>query len=154
MARLFNAVLDLSKLESGHVNPSYTSVDLSRVTEETVAQLASFAASRGVVLRYATALQRPAWVRTDADWIPRVLSNLIANGIKYSDPSKSGRCAVIVGLVRMWNYVQLNVLDNGIGVAPEHWEAIFQPFVQIRNPERERGKGLGLGLSIVNAVMS
>jgi signal transduction histidine kinase/CheY-like chemotaxis protein len=153
-ARLFNAVLDLSKLESGHVNPNYTSVDLCRVTAETVEQLAPFAASRGVALRYGSSQQKPAWVRTDADWIPRVLSNLIANGIKYSDPSKAGRRTVIVGVVRMPNYVRLDVLDNGIGIASEHWDAIFQPFVQIGNPERDREKGLGLGLSIVNAVVS
>ena len=46
LARLFDAVLDLSKLESGHVNPNYARVDLSRVTEETVEQLTSFAARR------------------------------------------------------------------------------------------------------------
>ncbi|MCG5077709.1 hybrid sensor histidine kinase/response regulator [Paraburkholderia tagetis] len=153
-ARLFNAVLDLSKLESGHVKPNYTSVDLSRVTEETIEQLAPFAASRGVALRYAKTQQKPAWVRTDADWIPRVLSNLVSNGIKYSDPSKAGRSAVIVSLVRMPNYVRIDVIDNGIGIAPEHWDTIFQPFVQIGNPERDREKGLGLGLSIVNAVVS
>ncbi len=153
-ARLFNGVLDLSKLESGHVKPVYASVDLSRVIDETVEQLAAFAASRGVALRYGRALRRPAWVRTDADWIPRVLSNLIANGIKYADPSKAGRPTVIVGLVRMPNYVRIDVIDNGIGIAPEHWDAIFQPFVQIGNPERDREKGLGLGLSIVNAVVA
>ena len=153
-ARLFNAVLDLSKLESGHVEPNYTSVDLSRVIEETVEQLAPFAASRGVALRYGRTQQSHAWVRTDADWMPRVLSNLISNGIKYADPSKAGRCAVLVGVVRMPNYVRLDVLDNGIGIASEHWDAIFQPFVQIGNPERDREKGLGLGLSIVNAVVS
>ncbi len=153
-ARLFNGVLDLSKLESGHVKPNYSSVDLNRVSEETVEQLAPFAASCGVALRYGTAQQRPAWVRTDAEWIPRVLGNLISNGIKYADPSKAGRSAVLVGLVRMPNYVRLDVLDNGIGIASEHWDAIFQPFVQIGNPERDREKGLGLGLSIVNAVVS
>ncbi|WP_434665893.1 hybrid sensor histidine kinase/response regulator [Paraburkholderia sp. A3BS-1L] len=153
-ARLFNAVLDLSKLESGHVNPSYTGVDLNRVIEETVEQLAAVAGNRGVALRYGKTPHKPAWVRTDADWMPRVLSNLIANGIKYADPSKAGRAAVIVGLVRMPNYVRVDVIDNGIGIAPEHWDAIFQPFVQIGNPERDREKGLGLGLSIVNAVVS
>lgn len=153
-ARLFNAVLDLSKLESGHVTPNYTSVDLNRVTEETVEQLAPFAASHGVSLRHEKEPKKPAWVRTDADWIPRVLSNLIANGIKYADPSKADRCAVLIGVVRMPNYVRIDVLDNGIGIAPEHWDTIFQPFMQIGNPERDREKGLGLGLSIVNAVVS
>lgn len=156
MARLFNAVLDLSKLESGHVEPNYTSVDLDRVTAETIEQLAPFAESRGVALRYrprATG-QPHAFVRSDADWVPRVLANLIANGIKYADPAKAGSCAVIVGLVRTPNYVRVDVVDNGIGIAQEHWDAIFQPFVQVGNPERDREKGLGLGLSIVNAVVS
>jgi two-component system, sensor histidine kinase len=83
-----------------------------------------------------------------------VLSNLISNGIKYADPSKIGRRTVLVGLVRMPNYVRVDVLDNGIGIASEHWDSIFQPFVQLGNPERDREKGLGLGLSIVNAVVS
>jgi two-component system, sensor histidine kinase len=156
MARLFNAVLDLSKLESGHVKPNYTSVDLDRVAAETVDQLAPFAASCGVALRYRPrrAGQQRALVRSDADWVPRVLANLISNGIKYGDPTKSGACTVIVGLVRTPNYVRVDVVDNGIGIASEHWDAIFQPFVQIGNPERDREKGLGLGLSIVNAVVS
>ena len=46
------------------------------------------------------------------------------------------------------------MVDNGIGISAEHWEAIFQPFFQVGNPEQDRDKGLGLGLSIVNAVIS
>lgn len=153
-ARLFNAVLDLSKLESGHVKPNYSSVDLNRVAEEVVGQLAPFAGSCGVTLRYSGTRHASALVRTDADWIPRVLGNLISNGIKYADPAKGARCAVIVGIVRMPNYVRVDVVDNGIGIASRNWDLIFQPFVQIGNPERDREKGLGLGLSIVNAVVS
>jgi two-component system, sensor histidine kinase len=155
-ARLFNAVLDLSKLESGHVKPSYTCVDLDGIAQETVEQLAPFAAERGVALHYRA--RRPdkprALVRSDADWLQRVLSNLISNGIKYADPAKAGRRVVIVGLVRTPSYVRVDVVDNGIGIAEANWDTIFQPFVQIGNPERDREKGLGLGLSIVNAVVS
>ncbi|MGF6815047.1 signal transduction histidine kinase [Paraburkholderia atlantica] len=153
-ARLFNAVLDLSKLESGHVKPSYSGVDLDRVAQDVVEQLAPFAASLDVKLRYSRGGRHCAMVRTDADWIPRVLSNLVSNGIKYADRAKAGRCAVIVAIVRMQNYVRVDVVDNGIGIASKHWDAIFQPFVQISNPERDREKGLGLGLSIVNAAVS
>ncbi|MGF6956315.1 ATP-binding response regulator [Paraburkholderia youngii] len=153
-ARLFNAVLDLSKLESGHVKPSYSGVDLDRVAQDVVEQLKPFAASLGVKLRYSRGGRNCAMVRTDADWIPRVLSNLVSNGIKYADREKAGRCAVIVAIVRMRNYVRVDVVDNGIGIASKHWDAIFQPFVQVSNPERDREKGLGLGLSIVNAAVS
>lgn len=151
--RLFNAILDLSKLESGHVIPNYTSVDLGQVVDDAVDQLTPFAASCGVSLRCRRACGRRAFVRSDADWVPRVLGNLISNSIKYSDPQKARR-AVIVGVVKMPNYVRIDVVDNGIGIASQHWDEIFQPFVQLGNPERDREKGLGLGLSIVNAVMS
>jgi signal transduction histidine kinase len=156
MARLFNAVLDLSKLESGHVTPNYSCVDLDRVVQETIEQMSPFASSYGVTLRYRPRRvdQKRALVRSDADWAPRVLSNLVSNGIKYADPAKKGRCTVIVGVVRTPNYVRIDVVDNGIGIAPQYWDAIFQPFVQICNPERDREKGLGLGLSIINAVVS
>ncbi|HKR38547.1 MAG TPA: hypothetical protein VJU59_02525 [Paraburkholderia sp.] len=46
--------------------------------------------------------------------------NTILPVIDMSDPAKAGRCAVILGLLRMRNYVQLDVLDHGTGVAPEH----------------------------------
>jgi signal transduction histidine kinase len=156
MTRLFNAVLDLSKLESGHVTPNYSCVDLDRIAQETIEQMTPFAGNCGVTLRYRPRRvdQKRALVRSDADWAPRVLSNLVSNGIKYADPAKKGRCTVIVGVVRTPNYVRIDVVDNGIGIAPQHWDAIFQPFVQIGNPERDREKGLGLGLSIVNAVVS
>lgn len=153
-ARLFNAVLDLSKLESGHVQPSYSSVDLDRVAQAVIEQLQPFAASLDVRLRYPRAGRKPAMVRTDADWMPRVLGNLVSNGIKYADRAKAGRCVVLIVIVRTPNYVRIDVIDNGIGIASEHWETIFEPFVQLSNPERDREKGLGLGLSIVNAAVS
>jgi CheY-like chemotaxis protein len=62
--------------------------------------------------------------------------------------------AVIVGVVRSATRARIDVVDNGVGIAPQHWDAIFQPFFQIGNPEQDRDKGLGLGLSIVNAVIS
>ncbi|MCX5540001.1 ATP-binding protein [Paraburkholderia sp. CNPSo 3076] len=60
--------------------------------------------------------------------------NTILPVIDMSDPAKAGRRAVIVGLLRMRNYVQLDVLDNGIGVAPEHREAIFSAVRAARKP--------------------
>ncbi|WP_161782974.1 sensor histidine kinase [Paraburkholderia nodosa] len=84
--------------------------------------------------------------------------NTILPVIDMSDPAIAGRCAVIVGLLRMRNYVQLDVLDNGIGVAPEHREAIFSAVRAARKPgagPQERAwTRVVLGLSIVNAVMS
>jgi signal transduction histidine kinase/CheY-like chemotaxis protein len=153
LARLLNAVLDLSRLESGRVAPRYHVFDLREVIEEAAEQLRSSALSRGVELR----LRLPhdiVCVRSDAHWLQRAVGNLVSNGIKYADTGKSKKPTVIVGVVRSPTRARIDVLDNGIGISAAYWEAIFQPFFQVDNPEQDRDKGLGLGLSIVNAVIS
>ena len=153
-ARLFDAVLDLSSLESGKVCPDYRVFDLSPLVQEVVEESTPFAAENGVSLRLRCSANASIWVRSDAHWIRRVLANLISNGAKYADSQKSPRCAVLVGVVRSANRVRIDIVDNGIGIAPRYWDAIFRPFFQIGNIERDREKGLGLGLSTVNAMIS
>jgi signal transduction histidine kinase len=153
LARLLNAVLDLSRLESGRVNPRYHVFDLRTVLQEAVEQLRPSAVTRGVELRLRLPREVSVYVRSDAHWLGRAVSNLIANGIKYADLGHA-RPVVLVGVVRSATHARIDVVDNGIGIATAHWESIFQPFFQIGNPEQDRDKGLGLGLSIVNAVIS
>jgi CheY-like chemotaxis protein len=75
--------------------------------------------------------------------LERILINLVANALRYT---RSG--AVLVGCRRQDDRVRVEVWDTGVGIAPEHQEAVFQEFYQLDNPERDRTKGLGLGLSI------
>jgi signal transduction histidine kinase len=154
MAHLFDAVLDLSRLESGNANPDYRIFDLSPLVGEVVEESTPFSAESGVSLRLRCPANANIWVRSDAHWIRRVLANLISNAVKYADPNKAPRCAVLVGIVRSANCVRIEVVDNGIGIAQRYWDAIFRPFFQISNPGRDREKGLGLGLSTVNAMIS
>ncbi|GAB5094673.1 hybrid sensor histidine kinase/response regulator [Caballeronia sp. LP006] len=158
LARLLNAVLDLSRLESGRVVPRYHVFDVRRTIEEAVEQLRPFAMSRGVDLRLRLPKSEVVCVRSDAHWLGRAIANLISNGIKYADQSKSAsktaKPTVIVGVVRSPTRARIDVLDNGIGIPADYFDAIFQPFFQVDNPEQDRDKGLGLGLSIVNAVIS
>jgi two-component system, sensor histidine kinase len=153
-ARLFDAVLDLSRLESGKVCPDYRVFDLALLIREVVEESTPFSAENGVALRLRCPANVSIWVRSDAHWIRRALANLISNGVKYADPEKSSQCAVLVGVVRSANRVRIDVVDNGIGIARRYWDAIFRPFFQIGNIERDREKGLGLGLSTVNAMIS
>jgi two-component system, sensor histidine kinase len=154
LARLLNAVLDLSRLESGRVDPRYHVFDLRAVIQEAAEQLRPSATTRGVELRLRLPRDMSVYVRSDAHWLGRAVSNLIANGIKYGNTDENGRPVVLVGVVRSATRARIDVVDNGIGIAPEYWESIFHPFFQIGNPEQDRDKGLGLGLSIVNAVIS
>jgi two-component system, sensor histidine kinase len=154
LARLLNAVLDLSRLESGRVVPRYHVFDVRQIVEEAVAQLRPFATSRGVELRVRLPKEEVVCVRSDSHWLGRAVANLVSNGIKYADKNKTTEPTVIVGVVRSATRARIDVLDNGIGIPGDYFDAIFQPFFQVDNPEQDRDKGLGLGLSIVNAVMS
>ncbi|WP_232316331.1 ATP-binding response regulator [Candidatus Burkholderia verschuerenii] len=154
LARLLNAVLDLSRLESGRVVPRYHVFDVRQIVEEAAAQLRPFAMSRGVEIRLRLPKEEVVCVRSDAHWLGRAVANLMSNGIKYADKGKDTKATVIVGVVHSPTRARIDVLDNGIGIPRDYFEAIFQPFFQVNNPEQDRDKGLGLGLSIVNAVVS
>lgn len=151
----FNAVLDISRLESGFVEAELADFDLPALIEESAALCNADAEERGVKLRLRWRRDRPIVVRSDRHLLGRVISNLLANAIKYSDPGRAaaGRSAVILGIVCLPSRVRIDIVDNGVGIAEADWARVFRPFVQLGNDERDREKGVGLGLSIVNAII-
>jgi signal transduction histidine kinase/CheY-like chemotaxis protein len=147
-----NAVLEISRLETGYVAAEYSTFDLGALVEEAVAPCLPFAQDKGVAVRFVWRRDRPVFVRSDRHLLSRIVGNLVSNGIKYSDPSKP-EPTLIVGIVGFSNRARIDIVDNGLGIAERDWPKVFQPFVQLHNPDRDREKGVGLGLSIVNAIM-
>lgn len=149
----FNAVLDISRLESGFVAAELSDFDLAGLLEEVTAPLLPVAEERGVDIRFRWRREGAIPVRSDRHLLGRVVGNLLSNGIKYSDSAKGGRCAVLLGVVCLPGRVRIDIVDNGVGIAEADWARVFSPFVQLANQERDREKGVGLGLSIVNAII-
>jgi signal transduction histidine kinase/CheY-like chemotaxis protein len=147
-----NAVLEISRLETGFVSADYSCFDLGVLVDEAIAPCRAFAAERGVEIRVRRPAAGPVWTKSDRHLLARVIGNLVSNAVKYSDPAKP-RPAVVIGIVALANRVRIDVVDNGLGIAEKDWPKVFQPFVQLRNPERDREKGVGLGLSIVQAIV-
>ncbi|MEA3040972.1 MAG: two-component system, sensor histidine kinase [Sphingomonadales bacterium] len=147
----FNAVLEVSRLESGFVAADYSVFDLGALVHEAVAPCLTFATERGIEVRLRMPRSR-VLVRSDPHLLSRIVGNLVSNAIKYDDPAKERR-AVVIGIVALGSRARIDVVDNGVGIAEADWPKVFQPFVQLGNPERDREKGVGLGLSIVNAIM-
>ena len=147
----FNAILDISRLESGFVHAEYSLFQVDDFVNEVIAPLRVSASERGVTLRTRFGASK-AIVRSDRHLLSRVLSNIISNAIKYSDPSKP-KPVVLVGIVGLPNRARIDIIDNGIGIPSRHWGDVFKPFFQLGNAERDREKGLGLGLSIVKSIM-
>lgn len=155
MRLTLNAVLEISRLESGFVTPEYEKLDIDQLVSELFEQHVSIAKEKGLEFRlWMSKKQVPLYVKTDRVLLTRILTNLISNALKYTVPKRNQKSGVIVGLIRLGTTIRVDIVDTGLGIDESHRNAIFQPFFQISNRERDREKGLGLGLSIVAEMVS
>ncbi|WP_369600872.1 hybrid sensor histidine kinase/response regulator [Hahella sp. SMD15-11] len=142
MKQLFNALLDISKLEAGVMKPERSHFCLDRLFDRLEVLYRQEADEKGLDLRI---VRNRYHVYSDPRMLEQVLVNLVGNAIKYT---QSGW--VLVGVRYARSHVRLVVWDSGIGIPAEAQSQVFKEFVQLHNPERDRSKGLGLGLAIVN----
>jgi signal transduction histidine kinase/ActR/RegA family two-component response regulator len=140
LQELLDALLDISRLDAGVVSPTPVDFRLQPLLTRLDVAFAPQAERKGVRLRAAPT--RLA-VLSDPVLLERILLNLLANAVRYTE-----RGAILIGARRRGDRMRVEVWDTGVGIAPEHRDAIFQEFYQIGNLERDRAKGLGLGLAI------
>jgi signal transduction histidine kinase/CheY-like chemotaxis protein len=140
---LFVGLLDVSRLDAGVVEPRRQTFPLQSLLDRLEHDYAVQARAKNIGLRFVAS---SAWLYTDPLLLERILRNLVSNAIKYTD-----RGRVLVGC-RRGDPTRVQVWDTGRGIAAEHRQTVFQEFVQLHNPERDRAKGLGLGLAIVRRL--
>lgn len=143
MTRLLNALLDISRLESGAIEPVSVEVSVGEVFEELRTEFSSVARARGIDLQ----VEAPRIVlSTDRTLFYQLLQNLVGNALKYTDH----------GWVRLkyateTDAVVLAVEDSGIGIPADKLERIFDEYYQVDTHGTKR-MGVGLGLAIVKEV--
>jgi PAS domain S-box-containing protein len=143
---LLEDLLDISRLDAGVVEVHPARVALADVFAPLVAEYAARAGAKGLRFRAGCV---DHWTETDPRLLGRVLRNLLENAIKYTD-----RGGVLLGCRCRGDRIVVQVVDTGIGIPGEKVEEVFQEFVQLHNPARDRSKGLGLGLSIVRRLLA
>jgi len=144
MEELFNALLDVSRLDAGIVEPHVVTVPLAPLLERVRFEFEPFARQKGLSLR---AKNTRALVRSDPALLERVIRNLVANAVRYTD-----RGGIVIGCRPRAGAIRIEVWDSGRGIPPDKHHEIFQEFYQLENPERDRHKGLGLGLAIIERL--
>jgi two-component system, sensor histidine kinase len=145
MSRLLNALLDISKLESGSVPIEVTDFDLGAVLEQLRDEFQMLAGDKGLRLELEGARVRAC---TDRTLVVQALRNLVANAIKYTDRgSVRLRCRTGPGTVFA------EVIDTGIGIGEENLSAIFDEFFQVGGASHTARQGYGLGLTIVQRIV-
>lgn len=140
---LFGGLLDISRLDAGVVEVNRTSFAIQPLLDRVCRDFESDANRKGLELR-----SRPtrAVVHSDPLLCERILRNIVANAVAYTD-----RGTVLVGC-RRGPQLRVQVWDTGRGIEPGEQTRIFQEFYQIGNPERDRARGVGLGLAIVDRL--
>ena len=123
MSRLLNALLDISKLESGVIKLDLTDFDLAPLLEQLRRDFRGLAATKGLRLAFDTP---PMHVHSDPALVSQLLRNLLSNAIKYT---QSG--AVELRCAKGGDKLRIEVRDTGAGIAPEQVGLIFEEFYQV-----------------------
>jgi two-component system, sensor histidine kinase len=146
MSRLVNALLDISKLESGAIKPEVTDFTVAALFEELHQEFAGLAGAKGLTLQVESC--EDDVVRSDRSLIEQVLRNLLANAIKYTrEGFVALRCFHEAAILR------LEVLDTGAGIPADQLPHIFEEFYQVGVAQNQSSNGYGLGLSIVSRIV-
>ncbi len=144
MSELFNALLNVSQLESGTIIPEIKEFPVNDLFHHLIKTYRPIAEHKAVKLHVA---ECSATIRSDPLLLGQILDNLVSNAIRYTESGK-----VLLGCRHRGQLLRIDVWDTGIGIPEDQQEHIFEEFYQLDNPARDRRKGLGLGLSIVKRI--
>lgn len=144
---ILSALLDIARLDGNGIQPNISEFALADLLHDLQVQFNGVAEQRELKLRI---YQSKQWVKTDAQWLRRMLQNLVSNALRYT---AHGR--VVVGVLSSKqhpNHLCLGVWDTGPGIAPEQQVHLFNEFQRGGNASPWGEQGIGLGLAIVDRM--
>jgi signal transduction histidine kinase/ActR/RegA family two-component response regulator len=144
LRKLFDALLDMSRLDAKVVEPEYSHFEMADLLRGLGEEFRSSAEGKGLQLRIHAG---PGVIVSDCLLLERILRNLISNAIRYTEAG-----GVMVSARSRKEDFLLQVWDTGIGIPPQNQEQVFVEFQQLHNQQRDRAEGLGLGLAIVRRL--
>jgi signal transduction histidine kinase len=149
---LINDILDLSKVEAGHLELENVAFDIDEVAGEATELIRSNASAKGLALLYHRDPDLNTSVAGDPLRIRQVLINLLGNAVKFTE---TGEVALMIShdATGSAGHVKFEVSDSGVGISPNKLSAIFDDFTQGDSSTTRRYGGTGLGLSISRRIV-
>jgi signal transduction histidine kinase len=144
MNELFNALLDISRLDAGVLLPSISEFPVDHLLKRIEMTFTAAAREKGLRLQV---LSSGAFIRSDFILLERILLNLVSNSVRYTV-----RGGVVVGCRRRAGILRIEVWDSGMGIPDDQRANIFGEFYQLPTTDLDRSGGLGLGLAIVDRL--
>ncbi|WP_373511852.1 ATP-binding protein [Persicitalea sp.] len=145
---LIDQLLDLSRLEAGHLHPAIVEADLALFLRRLFASFESLAQSRNIIFNYQQNFGNHT-ARFDPDKLEKIVTNLVSNAFKFTP--EGGRVTVDVNFTN--TDITLNVQDYGIGIEAARLPHIFDRFYRVESAGQNNTEGAGIGLSLVNELV-
>jgi len=144
LLNLINDILDLSKIEAGHVEIRPETLSLDRLIKDLEQVFQPIAQEKNLAFEIDIAPECPATIDTDVQRLEQILKNLLSNAFKFTETGK-----VELTIRRAGNgQIALSVIDTGIGISQEQQQSVFEAFRQADGTISRKYGGTGLGLSI------
>jgi PAS domain S-box-containing protein len=147
LSRMVDDVLLMDRVDNGHVSLNLQPLDVNALIASVTEAMLPLMIRHRLVLMLESALPR---VLGDKDRLEQALTNLISNAVKFSDHGG----AITIETARSGAEVVISVRDEGMGIAPEDMERIFQRFERVETGISGRTVGTGLGLAIVSEIVN
>lgn len=144
---LINDILDISKIESGHIVFHFQPLDLVALAKEAIANNSSY--DNDVSMTFVDPPGHVVWVNADRDRILQVVYNLLSNAAKFSNVG--GEVEIII--VEQDDKISLSVRDHGVGISEDFIPKLFDKFTQADSSASRSVGGTGLGLSITKTIV-
>ena len=139
---LINDILDISKIEAGEIALNLSKVNIFELVENLVLEMSPLANEKGLELNY-NCISKELFLLSDSHRIKQIIKNLMSNAIKFTE---KGSIEII--LEENANDVTIKVIDQGIGIAKEKLDYVFERFKQADGSTTRKYGGTGLGLAI------
>lgn len=144
MMRMFNSLLDVSRVDSGGVEPKLRTVAVKDMLAPLAVEYGAQAAERGLTFSW---VRCSLSVRTDPVLLETILRNFLSNALKYTENGE-----ILLGCRRMGPNLAITVYDTGPGLTSEQLPRAFAEFERLERRVQSAEAGLGLGLSIVRRL--
>jgi len=144
MNELFEALLDMTKLDAGILKPNPTAFPVEHLLDRIETTFADAARKKGLRLRVVAS---EAWVSSDPILLERIMLNLVSNAVHYTEHG-----GVVVGCRHRGPELRIDICDTGAGIPADERQRIFGEFYQLSRRAPDRSDSFGLGLAIVDRL--
>ena len=155
LLNLINEVLEITRIEAGHLPLTLESVELNSILHEMIATIQPQAMARNIDMVLEDSVVNILSVKSDRLQLKQVLLNLLSNAVKYNRQNGSIRIKTelkpLIDTVKP--IIEISITDTGLGISATDMPKLFQPFVRI-GAEKSSIEGTGLGLAVAKKLMN